>query len=700
MSKRTVVSDYVEKKLNNIKKDSFLEELSILGVPYSKQREIIMDEIDSIYQYIKIIKENKKCYEINNNRKVLKKPIKLYISNLRKIISKYFEYSKYLRMLERYQTRKDLIDKRIEFDSNEVTLTDEQIRILNSVNEENIKKVSFGDLGDIAKYLINDYEYYNIQLELVLKELGSRYKYDEYNEESYIILSSVKGAVNNKINTLDKDDYRRVKLREYKKYIKSIIDIIREKEDRKYDYRYDVVEYLIEDEYCFNRLLEEMPDIVNLCDRDGYSLSYNILEKYLDAYLLQLLGKHKGKSKDDLLKTYHKIISHPYYFNSSSNIKATEELIDNFKNVIKNGRFKRDKYLDVLTNLENINNVLVEEKHTSKIDYSDIADERAIILRKTSDSYRVDLCDEDTIVLCTKNEKYYNYAYSVTKNSNGTHILKVHITDVKEFIKHDSMLDLFLKENISKGENNWLDDELLNKFSLNLGEIKPVFTFEMEVYPSGKINNFKCYKSNIKVNDIYTYEEANREIKNHNLRFLTYLEINYFLNKDIDKDNYALSMSDVFTKKVFDNVGSYFKKHKLPYIYKYQKNQDNARYIKNMTALNSVFSKVSKEHFKKFYQIICDDINYSRYTSNPENHTSLNQKYYTDLFIPLYSYIGIFLQEMIDQFYLTKQIGELLNIKKAIWENERNYVVKHANDLKIQKRVSQHNDKIKKLKGN
>ena len=698
MSKRTVVSDYVEKKLNGIKKDSFLEELSILDASYSKQCEIISEEINSLHQYIKMIKENKKCYEIKNNRRVLKQPIKMYISNLRKIINKYYEYARYLKLLEKYQTRRLLIERQIEFESNEINITEQQAKLLNTINSDNVNEVCFEDLGDIAKYLVYNYENFNNKLDLILKELGSRYKYNEYDEASYIILSSVKGVINNKINSLDKDDYRRVKLKEYKKYIKSIIDIIRQKEDKKYDHRYDIVEILMEDEYCFNRLLEEMPDIVNLCDRDGYSLSYNVLQKYLDYYLLELQGKEKAKSKTKFLNIYHKIISHPYYTNTDENQLKIDEMLNNFKEVIKNGKFRRDKYLEVVNNLVNVHKHAPEEQFVAKITEEDTIDETNALLNRSFYNDGIDLCDEDTIVLCSKKEKFYNYAYSVSKNSKGNHILKVHITNIREFIKHDSMLDLYLKENISKGYDNWMDESLLNKFSLNLGEVKPAFTFEMEVLPSGKINNFKCYKSNIKVNDVYTYEQANEEIKNHNLRFLTYLEINYFLNKNIDKENYALSMVNGFQKPVFDTIGSYFEKNKLPYIYKTQKGQDNGRYINNMTTLNVLFSKISKDYYKKFYQIICDDINYSKYTVKPENHDSLNQKYYSDLFIPLYSYIGIFLQEMIDQFYLNEPAGEILNIKKNIWSHERDYILKHANGLKSNKRDIEHKNKIKMLR--
>lgn len=695
MSKRTVVSDYIENKLNNIKKDSFLEEISSKNLSFKDQQELISGEIDSIYQYIKIIKENKKCYKNINGRKTLCKPVKEYISSLRKIVNKYLEYSKCLKLLERYQTRQDLIDKRIEFEINEIELNDNQVKLLSHLTRDSISEICFEDLGDIAKHLINGYENYNYRLEWILKELGSRFKHSDYSEDDYIILSSVKGVINKKIDSLEKDDNRRIKLREYKKYIKSIIDLIREKEDRKYDYRYEIVEFLLDDDYCFNRLLEEMPDIVNLKDREDTPLSHNVLEKYLDAYFLELQGKSKGKIKDELLKKYKQIIHHPFYLND--NPKDIEELLNHFIDTVKNGRFRREKYLEVLENLKKVNDVCDGVSYQFKIGIDEIIDETNYLLKKDDNKFRKNLCDEDTVVLCNRNEKYHNYAYSINKNELGNSILKVHLTDMREFIKSGSMLDLFLKENISKGNCEWLDESLLNKFSLNLNEKRPVFTFELELTPRGKINEFKCYKSNIVVNDIYTYEEVNSEIKNNNLRFLPYLEVNYFLNKGVDKNNYGLSIVNCFNKKVLDIVGKYFDKNKFPYIYKEQKEQDDNRYIKNMTSLNFLFSKISREDFKKFYQIINDDINYSKYTIKPTIHSSLKSNYYTDLFIPLYSYIGLFLQEMLNQFYLDSSENEIMKIKKAIWQKERDLIVERANGLRAIKRNNEHQNKIKKL---
>ena len=71
MSKRTVVSDYIQNKLNNIKKDDFL--LEIEKESFYRQRILIFEEIKQINDYISLIKENRNSYEVINSKKQLNK---------------------------------------------------------------------------------------------------------------------------------------------------------------------------------------------------------------------------------------------------------------------------------------------------------------------------------------------------------------------------------------------------------------------------------------------------------------------------------------------------------------------------------------------------------------------------------------------------------------------------------------------------
>lgn len=697
MSKRTVVSDYIQNKLNNIKKDQFLE--SISKESFYRQNSLVAKEINQINDYIAVIKSNKNSYEVVNGKKKLKPVLTNYIKSLKQIILKYQQYIKYLTLLNNYNNRSARIKEKIEIENSQFSISNNQLRLLDTISTNSIKNYSFNDLVVISKYVINNYETFDNHNLLfdVLKEVINRFLESKYNEEDYVSISSIKCLLNHKINSLDKEDILRKPLHNLKKYIKSSLERSQKVLELKHDYRYEIVEYLFENEYYFNRVIEEMPDIVNLTDKDGNSLAYNIICEYLDKYLLELQGKKVDIPKEKYARMYRTVINSLSYHADCNNLEAIEKLLNGFKETIKNSKFKRDKYLEVLEELDNLNSDEIKTNDNIEFNLDKIFIESKYILNKQVGFNRVDLREEDTIVLTTPSEKYHNYAYSVSKDEKGIHTLKVHITDMRSFIDHNSELNNFLKHYIFYNEQNWLDDKLMKKFSLEKGEEKPAMTFEIKVLSTGEIKGFKVYKSTICVNDIYLMDEAHQMIKNHNLRFLPFLEISYFLNKNVDKDNYGVSMSNTFNKTVLDVVGKYFDDNKLPYIYKGQDKQDIDHYMQTMTLLNSLFTKITKEQFNKFYKIICEDTNYSQYTSKCKHHYCLDQKYYTDLLIPLYSYIGLHLQELINQFYFKDMPNEILKIKKSIWDEENKYLIKNANFIKEEKRQNKHKAKMKAL---
>lgn len=690
MPKSTVVSDYIQNKLNGIKKDIFLEEIS--NKSFYRQQELIHEEIKQINCYISFIKENKNSYEVVDGKKKLRLAVSQYIKSLKKIIEKYEQYTSYLKLLESYNHRRSKIEDRIELESMKVVISNNQLRLLDTITSNSIKNISFKDLVDISKYMINnfeDLENHSILFEM-LQEISTRFLNNSYNEEDYILISGLKCVLSHKINELDKSSDLRKPLREMKHYIKSCLERSNNVLEEKHDYRYEIVEYMLENEYYFNRLLEEMPDIVNLVDKDGYSLAYNVLTKYLDSYLLELQGK-KNISKEKYARIYRGIVNSESYKCSKSDTTEISILLNNFKEAIKNGHFRRDKYLKVLSDIDNI---LVDVENLSierEFDKEQIWFDRQAILNKKSFSARVDLTKEDAIVITNLNSRYNNSAYSVTKLDDDSYILKVHLTDVREFIKRDSELNEYLKHCMFFNEDNWLSPILMWMFSLEQHRISPVFTFELKVLSNGKIEAFKIYKSNICVNNIYSVDNVCCLLDKKDPKITPYIQVSHYLDKSDHKDNYGIGMCDTFNKTVLDLVGAYFYKKDLPYIYRIQDERNSEIYMKNMTFLNRIFSKISKKDFNIFYQIICEDTNYARYTTECRHHFCLEQKYYTDLFIPLYSYIGIHIQDLINEFYLS----ESNDVNKNILLEENQILVERANKLKEEKRINKHKQKIK-----
>lgn len=690
-----VVSDYIQGKLNSIKKDSFLE--SITNLPFYRQRSLITSEIEQHNKYISVLKADKNSYEVKNNKKDLKLEIKKRISAIRRITAKYQEYCKYITLLNNYSSRQNQIKERIEFESSQVKISNDQLKLLGNLTKGNIKQIRFIDLIVLSKYMIQNYEVLEDHTILLdtLKEITSKILTDKDNEEYYIAISSLKSTISYKISSLDKNDSLRKPLGEMKRYIKSTLELCRATEDSKHDYRYEIIEYFLDDDYYFSRTLEDMPDIVNLKDKDGYSLAYNVVSKYLDIYLLEMQGKKSKVSKERYERIYKKIVNSSYYKPDQADIYNIDVLLNNFKETIKNGRFRRSKYNNAINDLENLKNEIVQSSNQGP-NVDQLLFEQWTIADMSSKNSRRDLTHEETIVLANNNDKYYNCAYAVTKNNIGNYILKVHIPDIREFIKFDSELDVYLRNQMFCNNDDWLDKTLMSKFSLSQGQVKDVITFEIEVSTTGKIERVECYKSNIHVDTIYILEYIDNCIKNRDSRFTKYLEVYNLLNKDNDE----LPISDIFNTTVLNIVGKYFDTNRLPYIYKVKNSRTAEKYMETMTFLNQLFNKISKEDFYKFYRMICDDAASTYYDYNPGYYDQVKQDYYTDLLTPLQSYIGIILQDLINEFYLKEISSDQLEAKKSLWTETIKSIVTAANEIKEENRVNKKKKKIISLNTN
>ena len=684
MAEKTIVSSYLQEKFDSIKKDSFLEEISKLSLV--KQKEALIKEIADIEAYIKIIKNN--YYNDINGKKVYSHSIKEYLSSLKKIVNKYHEYYKYLNLLEYHQTRKEHIDNKIEFESSDIILSNKQTLILNNINENNINNFKFDDLVNIVKYMIQNFTPDNLRLiELIINRMENIFIDSNYSDDNFIAISSVKNVLTYKINCLEKNDNNRQILKKLKRYVKSMVDFSKEKEVKSHDYRVDIINDFLDNKIYLQKIIQRKPEWLNLLDDDNNTFVITAINRYLDLYLLELEGKQNGIPKEKYLEVYFMLQDAPgYKYKDIDKIKINT-LFNNFKETIKNGDFKRSTYLEVSETLEK---ALIKKDFTTpkKSFNEEIIDfeNKNILNNKTLDK-RIDLTDEYTFVLTSSNADLNNYAYSVGINESGNYILKLHVTDVSKFIEKDSYLDELLKSTMFKEKEQWLEETLLNKFSLKKGLKQPVITFECEILSSGRKTNLKCFRSNIVVDDVYTFEEFNKAVKDDKKKFATYLSLGYFLNKDLDKNNYGASLEYIYDKSILGKVGKYFNKHNYPYIYKIQSEQDSKNYMKLLTKLNYLLSKISREDAKVFYNIVCDDINYSKYSEKPEYHCGLDQKYYTDLLIPLYSYIGLYLQYLVNIFMIDASEEEK-NMIKDVYTSEVKEIVELANLKKEEKRIN------------
>ncbi len=682
MSNKTVVSTYVQEKFNKIEKDLFLKEISNLSK--TKQKNALIKEINAIEYYIQIIKSNRNCYIKIDNKKVLRNNVKKYLIYLKGIIKKYQEYYKYINMLECYEDKKQRIDKKIEFESSTIVLNYNQIEILNELDITNIDYYDFNDLVSIVKYLIQHFDMHKTTIiKLILDKIEQDFINSNYSENKFVAINGIKNILTYKINCLDKNDNGRKFLREIKKYVKSIINLSKEQEIKNHDYRIDIINILLDDERYLSKLITICPNFLNLLDEENHTFAYTLITKYLDLYFLELQGKQNQTKKEKYLKMYYKLSQSPNYLYNEIDQIEIKTLLNNFREMIKNGNFKRKKYLEVCNMLNSILNN--NYKEVVKKDYNKdvITFEKDNILNLNLCEKRKNLQEEYTIVISDSQESIYNYAYSIVKKDSRTYLLHLHITDVSTFIEKNSYLDNALKDTMFAENRDWLEENLLKKFSLVKGKEKPVVTLECEL-KDNKISDFRCYKSTIVVDDIYSIEDFNNKLLDK--RILEYLKLGYLLNKNFDNNNCGRSLVETFDNCFINQVGTYFDEHKFPYIYKKQKTQNNNNYIELLEKLNCLFGKIKKEDANIFYSIICEDINCSKYSIEPNYNSEFKQRYHTDLLVPLYSYIGIYLQYLLDDFLIKKDLNR--DVLKENYKEEIKDLVNYANVKEDEKIVN------------
>lgn len=153
-------------------------------------------------------------------------------------------------------------------------------------------------------------------------------------------------------------------------------------------------------------------------------------------------------------------------------------------------------------------------------DYKDLKLPEEVIESEIEDfERRVDLRDLYTITIDGETAKDFDDAISFIEEEKKIRFY-VHIADVSYYVKKNSALD---KEAFSRATSVYLANRVVpmlppelseNLCSLVANKNRLAFTVEMEADYKGKIYSAKFYKSIIKVNERYTYERAETEIKN------------------------------------------------------------------------------------------------------------------------------------------------------------------------------------------
>lgn len=172
---------------------------------------------------------------------------------------------------------------------------------------------------------------------------------------------------------------------------------------------------------------------------------------------------------------------------------------------------KNDPGIDILS---------IIHKNGIRVDFPDeVLEQAAEIPDQVSESDiegRHDLRGETIVTIDGADAKDLDDAVTVTKLDNGNYKLGVYIADVTHYIKEGSAID---KEALQRGTSVYLVDRVIpmipHRLSNGICSLNPqvdrlVIGCDMEITPSGKVENHEIFPGVIKTTERMTYADVNK----------------------------------------------------------------------------------------------------------------------------------------------------------------------------------------------
>lgn len=687
-----------QKVLKKFKENEFISGIQSLDT--DDQLILINGRIKKINKNIKEIRDDNASY-INladaknpqSKKRILKLDTKIVIKCLDKEKELLKKYSTYLKNI----TKRDILNNNL-VDEDKIVLNKNQLKILNKIfNEKNLDNSNPLDVVIIWKYLIMEKSLDEIDeyLYLIIKYIT------DYNincsfslDDNLIIkLGEAKNVVTRQARKYLKKSHERKILNSNKKFIKSVIKSNVKAKEKDYDQRYEILKYFINDEDCFiylKRIFSYDETLFNLRDKNKIHIFNNILAKYVEAYKKEL----KNQEKDYIHKEYYKrlidlFVEKGVYKLEADDQKITDSILDEFESYLKNSSFKRDSVLTALYSIRNIFNIdnrinykqeITNEEQNgnygladqvnnlSQIQKLEIADEKR---RKYDENYY-------TFMIETNNAES-NFAYTIELTQKGHIWLSIHTIDVACLIAENSILDKVLYNKMFS-INECFEKQVLNDLLLTTEDYRPCLTYRIELLGNGKVGNFEFLKSNVKLSEKLSKQEFNNNSRD--AKYNPFIQASYLINPQDDYSDLATRIEKTYAGLVNNVVGKYFQDNKLPFLYRNHLEQDSQKFVKIMSNLNYIFSKIPDEDFKFMYKSICDDINTAYYDTKNLGHNSLGLEYKSDIMTPLNSYLGIVAQRLVLDFVISHSNNiDRLNAVASI-----NYLKHYANEVREEQR--------------
>lgn len=241
------------------------------------------------------------------------------------------------------------------------------------------------------------------------------------------------------------------------------------------------------------------------------------------SQIVGLYKKNKGfgfviSDKDNLSSDIY--IDEKFSKKAKNNDKVVCEIIKYPKNGSPEGRIvevlgnKNDFNVDVLSIIRSYG---LKDNFSKKTKKEAIFIEKEVDISKQKD--RKDLIDLFTVTIDGRDSKDFDDAISIEKDEEDF-ILYVHIADVSHYVKENSEID---KEAYQRGNSTYLynivlpmlPEELSNGIcSLNPNENRLALSLKMRINKSGKVVDYKIYKSIIRSDYRLVYDDVNDYLDN------------------------------------------------------------------------------------------------------------------------------------------------------------------------------------------
>lgn len=333
---------------------------------------------------------------------------------------------------------------------------------------------------------------------------------------------------------------------------------------------------------------------------------------------------------------------------------------------------------------------------------------------------RVDLTQQNTITIDGAKTNLFDDAFYILELPNGNYKLYIHIVDIPSYIKKTSNIN---NEAYLRGETLYLQDcnipmipDEITTFmcSLNKNSIKNAITYEINLdsnfdfIGNNILDYLKIYKSLICIKENYSYQWADRLIKNendNNILFNAYLitdklkrenaskEIYRNIQNRLDRLNYSvepkestlnnLSASIIQELMILVNhlTAEYFTQIDMPFMYRNSKrlskeelNDKLKMYYDYINSNNLHLNELNCSNVRNIADILSRTAYYS---IDNEGHFGLNMNTYSHSSSPMRRYADIISQRLIYDFIFNNYLNNSLIYK---WEEEIEETSKHLNE--------------------